>query len=66
MRHTSIAASKLNIQKLLQNPKGSDDLDDGDYIEPLGSIPGIELVYCGFADRNLTYQEMPSFYNFIP
>ena len=36
-----------------------------DYIEPLGSLPGIELVYCGFADRNLGYEEMPGFYKSI-
>jgi hypothetical protein len=41
MRHTSIAASKLNIQKLLQNPKGSDDLDDDGYIEPLDNPPNV-------------------------
>jgi glycosyltransferase involved in cell wall biosynthesis len=36
-----------------------------EFIEPLGALPGIELVYCGFADRNLTLEEMPGFYNSI-
>ncbi len=35
------------------------------YIEPLGELEGIELVYCGYADRNLPYEEMPGFYRSI-
>lgn len=36
-----------------------------DFIQPLSELPGIELVYCGFADRNLTFEEMPDFYENI-
>jgi glycosyltransferase involved in cell wall biosynthesis len=35
------------------------------YIHPLGQLPGIELAICGFADQNLTKEEMPGFYNSI-
>lgn len=35
------------------------------FIEPLSSVEGVELKYCGFADRNLTLDEMPGFYNTI-
>lgn len=34
-------------------------------IEPLGSLPGIELVFCGYSDRNLTISEMREFYRSI-
>lgn len=36
-----------------------------DFIQPLASIAGVELVYYGFADRNLSQEEMPAFYNSI-
>lgn len=36
-----------------------------DFIQPLGELPGIELVFCGFADRNYTFDEMPGFYESI-
>lgn len=36
-----------------------------DFIQPLGMIPGVELVFCGFADRNLSLEEMPTFYDSI-
>ena len=33
------------------------------FVEPLGEIPGVELVFCGYADRNLTMEEMRAFYD---
>ncbi len=36
-----------------------------EFIAPLRALPGIELVYCGYADRNLTLEEMPGFYSSI-
>ena len=33
-----------------------------DFIAPLAEMPGVELVFCGYADRNLTLDEMPAFY----
>ncbi|MGD0813047.1 MAG: glycosyltransferase [Verrucomicrobiota bacterium] len=32
-------------------------------IEPLGRLPGVELVFCGYVDRNLSLEEMRAFYN---
>lgn len=37
----------------------------GPYIEPLGRIPGVELVFCGYSDENLTLEKMKEFYNSI-
>jgi len=36
-----------------------------EYIQPLSSLPGIELVYCGYADQNIGYEDMPAFYESI-
>lgn len=36
-----------------------------DYILPLTRIPGVELVYCGYVDKNLTKEEMVDFYDSI-
>jgi len=33
-----------------------------DFIAPLGTLPGIEIVHCGFVDRNRSADEMPAFY----
>jgi glycosyltransferase involved in cell wall biosynthesis len=33
-----------------------------EFIEPLGALDGVELVFCGYADRNLTRDEMPAWY----
>ena len=33
-----------------------------DFIEPIAALEGVELVYCGYADRNLTLDEMPAWY----
>jgi glycosyltransferase involved in cell wall biosynthesis len=33
-----------------------------EFIEPLGRLHGVELVFCGYADRNLTREEMPAWY----
>ena len=33
-----------------------------EFIEPLGALAGVELVFCGYADRNLTREEMPAWY----
>lgn len=33
-----------------------------EFIEPIGSLDGVELVFCGYADRNLTLDEMPAWY----
>lgn len=35
------------------------------FVEPLGQIEGVELVFCGYSDRNLTQAEMVEFYNSI-
>jgi glycosyltransferase involved in cell wall biosynthesis len=32
------------------------------YIAPLGELPGVELVFCGYSDRLLTQAEMRDFY----
>jgi glycosyltransferase involved in cell wall biosynthesis len=34
-------------------------------IEPLGRIPGVSLVFCGYSDRNLSMAEMRGFYDSI-
>ena len=34
-----------------------------DFIEPLGDIPGVELVYHGYIDHNLPQTDMPGFYD---
>ena len=34
-------------------------------IEPLGRLPGVELVFCGYSDRLHTTDEMVAFYNSI-
>lgn len=34
-------------------------------IAPLGTIPGVELAYCGYADRNLGINEMREWYETI-
>jgi len=31
-------------------------------IAPLGQIPGVELVFCGYADKNLNREQMREFY----
>ena len=36
-----------------------------EFIEPLGRIPGVELVTCGYSDRNLSLEQMKEFYNSI-
>lgn len=36
-----------------------------EFIEPLGRLPGVELVFCGYSDRNLTMEEMRAFYDSI-
>lgn len=36
-----------------------------DIIEPLGALPGVELVFCGYHDRLLTTEEMIRFYDSI-
>jgi asparagine synthase (glutamine-hydrolysing) len=36
-----------------------------EFIEPLSHLPGVELVFCGYSDRNLTLEEMRDFYNAI-
>ena len=33
-----------------------------EFIEPLGELEGVELVFCGYSDRNLTLDEMPAWY----
>ncbi|HJV90472.1 MAG TPA: asparagine synthase (glutamine-hydrolyzing) [Holophagaceae bacterium] len=35
------------------------------FIEPLGKLPGVELVFCGYSDRLLTLEEMRDFYEDI-
>lgn len=32
------------------------------FVAPLGELPGVEIVFCGFSDRNRTVDEMPEFY----
>jgi len=34
-----------------------------EFVAPLGQIPGVELAFCGYQDRNLTLEEMPAFYD---
>lgn len=33
-----------------------------EFIEPIAELPGVELVFCGYADRNLTLDEMAAWY----
>ncbi|WP_053333973.1 asparagine synthase (glutamine-hydrolyzing) [Gemmatimonas phototrophica] len=33
-----------------------------EFIEPLAALDGVELVFCGYADRNLTREEMAAWY----
>ncbi len=33
-----------------------------EFIEPIGTLSGVELVFCGYADRNLTLDEMAAWY----
>jgi glycosyltransferase involved in cell wall biosynthesis len=33
-----------------------------EFIAPLQALPGVEIVFCGYSDRNLTLDEMPGFY----
>jgi glycosyltransferase involved in cell wall biosynthesis len=33
-----------------------------EFIRPLGELPGVELVFCGYADRNFTLFEMAEWY----
>lgn len=47
------------------NRKSAADKGFSDIIEPLGAIPGVELVYCGYSDRNLSLSEMHTFYDSI-
>lgn len=34
-----------------------------EFIEPLGRLPGVELVFCGFSDRNLSRDDVRTFYD---
>ncbi len=36
-----------------------------EFIAPLGQLPGVELVFCGYSDRLLTLAEMHGFYEGI-
>jgi len=36
-----------------------------EFIKPLSEIPGVALVFCGYADRNLSLQEMAQWYRDI-
>jgi hypothetical protein len=36
-----------------------------EFIEPLAQLPGVELVFCGYADRNLDRKAMRDFYDGI-
>jgi asparagine synthase (glutamine-hydrolysing) len=36
-----------------------------EFVRPLGEIPGVELVFCGYADRNLGLEEMAAWYGGI-
>ena len=33
-----------------------------EFVAPLQQLPGVEVVFCGYSDRNLTLDEMPAFY----
>ncbi|HYW52273.1 MAG TPA: glycosyltransferase family 4 protein, partial [Gemmatimonadaceae bacterium] len=33
-----------------------------EFIEPIGALDGVELVFCGYADRNLSLDEMAAWY----
>ena len=33
-----------------------------EFIQPLAELEGVELVFCGYADRNLMREEMPAWY----
>jgi len=35
------------------------------FVAPLARIPGVELVFCGFRDKNLNIQQMKEFYDSI-
>ena len=33
-----------------------------EFIEPLSDLPGLELVFCGYSDTNLSFEQMRDFY----
>jgi glycosyltransferase involved in cell wall biosynthesis len=33
-----------------------------EFVRPLAAMPGVELVICGYSDRNRTLDEMPAYY----
>jgi GT2 family glycosyltransferase/glycosyltransferase involved in cell wall biosynthesis/thioredoxin-like negative regulator of GroEL/2-polyprenyl-3-methyl-5-hydroxy-6-metoxy-1,4-benzoquinol methylase len=47
------------------NRKSAEDKGFHDIIEPLGRLPGVELVFCGYSDANLSLEDMRRFYDSI-
>lgn len=47
------------------NRKSVSNKGFNDIIEPLSRLPGVELVFCGYSDRNLSQEEMRAFYESI-
>lgn len=60
--HTRTATSgrKLRVGWAGNRQTGVKGFDE--FIKPLGEIPGVELVFCGYSDRNLTLREMAEWY----
>lgn len=47
------------------NRKSAGNKGFAQFIEPLGHLPGIELVFCGYVDKHLSVTQMRDFYNEI-
>lgn len=47
------------------NPKSATDKGFATIIEPLGQLPGVDLIHCGYGDRQLPMEQMRSFYDLL-
>lgn len=45
------------------NRKSAENKGFSDILEPLGRLPGVELIYCGYSDTLLSLEDMRQFYD---
>lgn len=45
------------------NRKSAENKGFSDILEPLGRLPGVELIYCGYSDTLLSLEDMHQFYS---
>jgi GT2 family glycosyltransferase/glycosyltransferase involved in cell wall biosynthesis/tetratricopeptide (TPR) repeat protein len=45
------------------NRNSPEDKGFKDIIEPLSRLPGVELIFCGYSDKNLSMEEVRRFYD---